>query len=269
MDTASFLGVEQVGEHRWALPVRPEVCSGYGLLFGGCALGAAVHAAEAAAGRPLAWATGQFISHAQPPEVVHVEVDVMQSGGRTTQVRVRGHVDDREVIGVMAALGGTDFPESGRWVEMPEVPPPDECPPRQNPHAHTTIASQLDQRLARGRSGEDAPVLPDGRSAMWTRVPRAAADVSSHRVDAAVLAVLGDFVPFGTHQALTTPVSCISLDNTLRIVELCPTEWVLLDVRVDSVARGYAHGDVHLWTESGQLIATASQTAQLRVRPTG
>jgi acyl-CoA thioesterase-2 len=76
--------------------------------------------------------------------------------------------------------------------------------------------------------------------------------------------VLGDYVPFGAGQVLDVPVSSISLDNTIRFADLSPTEWILLDIRIDNVAGGYAHGNVHLWTDSGELMATASQTAQLR-----
>ena len=55
-----------------------------------------------------------------------------------------------------------------------------------------------------------------------------------------------------------------SLDNTIRICRLVPTEWVLIDVRVDTVANGFGHGTVHLWAEDGTLLATASQSCIVR-----
>ena len=52
------------------------------------------------------------------------------------------------------------------------------------------------------------------------------------------LAVLGDFVPFGVGQALGIRGGGNSLDNTLRVARLVPTEWVLLDIRVQAAERG-------------------------------
>jgi hypothetical protein len=47
----------------------------------------------------------------------------------------------------------------------------------------------------------------------------------------ASLAILGDYVPFGIGQALGLMGGGNSLDNTLRVYRLAPTEWVLLDIR--------------------------------------
>ena len=71
----------------------------------------------------------------------------------------------------------------------------------------------------------------------------------------AALGVLGDFVPFAVGQALGIQGGGNSLDNTLRIVELVPTEWVLLDIRVHGVERGFGHGLVNMYAEDGTLEA--------------
>ena len=57
-----------------------------------------------------------------------------------------------------------------------------------------------------------------------------------------------------------------SLDNSIRVVRLVPTEWVLLDIRIHAIHAGFGHGLVHLWADDGTLMATASQTAVLRYR---
>jgi acyl-CoA thioesterase len=57
------------------------------------------------------------------------------------------------------------------------------------------------------------------------------------------------------------------LDNTLRVVELSPTEWVLCDITVYALSGGYAQGHSYLWSENGRLLATASQS--MSVRPVG
>ena len=83
-------------------------------------------------------------------------------------------------------------------------------------------------------------------------------------VDGAALAVLGDFVPMGVGQALGIRGGGNSLDNTLRMVKLVPTEWVLLDIHVHAVERGFGHGLVHMFAEDGTLLATASQSCIVR-----
>ena len=119
-----------------------------------------------------------------------------------------------------------------------------------------SIVSRLEQRLATGRSLADLDGTPgSGQTLLWARIPEV-----SHGVDGASLAVLGDFVPMGVGQGLGIRGGGNSLDNTLRIVHLVPTEWVLLDIRVQAVERGFGHGLVHMFTEDGTLLATASQT---------
>ena len=99
----------------------------------------------------------------------------------------------------------------------------------------------------------------DGQTLMWARLPGVI-----EGVDAAALAVLGDFVPMGVGQALGVRGGGNSLDNTLRVVNLVPTEWVLLDIRVHAVERGFGHGLVHMFAEDGTLLATASQSCIVR-----
>ncbi len=103
------------------------------------------------------------------------------------------------------------------------------------------------------------PAMDDGRVAMWVRVP-------DHLVvDPAFLAVLGDYVPWGGRDAVGGGLGGgQSLDNTLRVVDPVDTEWIMVDVRIGSLVHGYAHGTVHLWSEDGHLLATASQTCQFR-----
>ena len=121
-------------------------------------------------------------------------------------------------------------------------------------------AARLDLRIAKGRPFDELDgELGDGQTLMWARIP----DVIDG-VDAAALAVLGDFVPMGVGQSLGVRGGGNSLDNTLRVVRLVPTEWVLLDVRVHAVHRGFGHGLVHLWAEDGTLLGTASQSTIVR-----
>ena len=76
---------------------------------------------------------------------------------------------------------------------------------------------------------------------------------------------MGDFVPFGIGQALGRAGGGNSLDNTIRVATLVPTEWVLLDIRIIAVGHGFANGAVLLWAPDGTLMATASQSTIVRM----
>ena len=58
-----------------------------------------------------------------------------------------------------------------------------------------------------------------------------------------------------------------SLDNTLRMVQLKPTEWILCDIRIHALVGGYAQGITFLWSQDGELLATASQSIGVRLWP--
>ena len=262
MDAPAWLGLQPThNPMRWILPVTPGISTGHQFLFGGCGLGAAIAALEGSSGRPVIWATAQYLSYANPPSIMDIDVTIAAEGRQVTQARAVGHVGDREILTVNAALGHRPLEVDGQWAERPEVPPPDECGPRMPrfPGAES-IMDRLDTRLASARSFEElpGPGMEAGRSALWARIP----DVLE--MSAATLAILGDYVPFGIGQALGERAGGNSLDNTLRVARLVPTEWVLLDIRVHAVRNGFGHGVVHLWADDGTLLATASQSTIVR-----
>jgi acyl-CoA thioesterase len=264
MDARTWLGLQPThNPMRWVLPVTPGISTAGPFLFGGCGLGAAISAMEHVADRPVVWATAQYLSYARPPSVLDIDVTVAADGKHITQARVVGHVADTEILTVNAALGTRDLEADGIWVTPPDVPPPEECPARPPHHPGTeSIMDRLDIRLADARSWADLDghPMPDGRSTLWARVPDLL-DLSS----GASLAILGDYVPFGIGQALGRIGGGHSLDNTLRVYALVPTEWVLLDIRIHAVAHGVGHGVVHLWAEDRTLLATASQSTIVRL----
>ena len=260
MDAVSWLGLEATDDPlRFRLPVAPRLSTGGGFLFGGAGLAAATAALEVATGRPLVWASAQYLSYARPPSVLDIEVKLAVTGHQISQARATGRVDDVEIFTVNAALGRRPFEAVGSWAIRPDVPAPEDCPGRHlDPHHDDTIMSTIEMRLAEARQMDDLDGSPgDGRSAVWARVP----DLD---ISAVTLGVLGDWVPFGIGQALGARAGGNSLDNSLRVVDLVPTDWVLLDIRVSAVAHGFGHGLVHLWAEDGSLLATASQSAIVR-----
>jgi acyl-CoA thioesterase-2 len=261
MDARAFYGLITGDDPgRWQLPVVQELCSGLGALFGGCGLGACLVALEAHTARPTVWATAQYLSYARPGSVLDIDVVEVVRGHTVSQARAIARVGGEEILTVNAALGARDLPLTGEWAIRPDVPPPEECPPRRLFDRHqSTILSRIDMRLANARDMEDFPAAPgDGRAALWVRMP-GVLDMS-----AGALAIVGDYVPFGIGQALGQRAGGNSLDNTLRIASRVPTDWVLADVRVHAVRDGFGHGLVHLWAEDGSLLGTASQSTIVR-----
>jgi acyl-CoA thioesterase len=261
MDARTWLGLEATDDPlRYRMAVTPAVSSGMGALFGGAGLAAGIEAMESASGRPVIWATAQYLSYARPPAVLDIEVVLAVTGHQVTQARAIARVEGSEILTVNAALGVRPLELQGQWAQMPAVPGPDESPPRRHfrSQPEDSLATRIEARLAKGRMPDELDGVPgDGRTAMWARIP----DVE---VGSTTLAVLGDFVPSGIGQALGLPAGGNSLDNTLRVARIVPTDWVLLDIRIHGVDHGFGHGLVHLWSEDGTLLGTASQSAIVR-----
>ena len=262
MDSRAFLDLRPShNPYRWSLPVTPGLSTWGGFLFGGCGLGAAISALEQTSGRNCVWATGQYLSYAKPGEVMDIDITMAVEGHQISQARAVCHVGNREILTVNAALGHREIEHSGQWETMPDVPPPSQCQARDyRLPADGTINERLEQRMVKGRDFESLDgTHGDGQVLLWARIP----DVIEG-VDATTLAILGDFVPMGVGQALGVRGGGNSLDNTLRVARLVPTEWVLLDIRVHAVGRGFGHGLVHMFAEDGTLMATASQSCIVR-----
>ncbi len=262
MDAQEFLGLTAThNPHRWFLPVTTGLSTLGGFMFGGCGLGAAALALEKATGRPLVWATAQYLSYATPGSVLDLDVTVAVSGRNSTQARVVGHVEDREIFTVNAALGERATTSDQVWVKPVDVPRPEDCPTRSlRVPGEESIMNRLEARLALARDWDELPgnPMPGGRTALWVRIPELT------ETSMVALAIFGDYVPFGIGQSLGAYAGGNSLDNTLRVIQVVPTEWILVDVQVDGIGNGFGHGTVHLWADDGTLMATASQSTIVR-----
>jgi acyl-CoA thioesterase len=263
MDSRAFLGLQAThNPFRWLLPVVPGLCTNANFLFGGCGLGAAISALEGTTQRECIWATGQYLSYARPGEVMDIDVTLAATGHQITQARAVCHVGNREILTVNASLGHRPMSHRAQFEMMPDVPRPLQCHQRIRLDAEGTINARFEQRLVKFRDWEglDGSQPGDGRTILWSRIPEVI-----EGVDASALAILGDFVPMAVGQGLGLQGGGNSLDNTLRLGRLVPTQWVLLDIHVHMVERGFGHGLVHMYAEDGTLLAVASQTCILRL----
>ncbi len=261
----TFLGMAPVGDDlHWRLEVVPELCTPGQFLFGGCGLAAALVALEKASARPTIWSTAQYLSYAPTHSTLDLSVTLAAEGRHITQGRVVGRVGDNEILTVNAAAGAPGTLDAeGVWVTAPDVPPPDESQPRLRPgFTSASIFDRIEVRQAAGRSFEEISaglgVPGEPTSALWARVP------GHLEPSAATLAVIGDYVTGAVSQPLGRRVMSRSLDNTLRVVRLVPTEWVLCDIHIQALAGGYGQGIAYLWSEQGTLLATASQSMSVR-----
>jgi acyl-CoA thioesterase len=262
---SEFLALDHpIDTQRWQLRLSPKVTGGRGSLFGGVGLAAGIVALEHATNKPVIWATGQYLSLTQPEQRLDLEVILPAIGRNVVQGRVVGHVGDREIITVIGAAGSRPSAAEGCWERFPAPPPPEDCPPVPQHHETASVHNHIELRLARGCFGFSGFGTPtdDGRSLLWVRMPEV-----EH--DAGALAIIADFMPSVVGNALGRVMHCTSLDNTIRFGRLEPTRWVLCDNRMEYTGNGFGHGTVHLWSESGTLLATASQSMIVRAPEAG
>ncbi|HZU78470.1 MAG TPA: thioesterase family protein [Acidimicrobiales bacterium] len=262
MDARHFLGLEPTEDPlHWRLPVSPGISTPGHFLYGGCALAAGIVALEEAAQRPTVWASAQYLSYAPTGTDVDWEVVLPAVGRNSAQGRAIARVGDVEIITVNAALGRGKLDLEGTWVDMPDVPSPAECPLQEVPDFFAdTILTRVEHRVAKGRLFSQLDGKPGAAdSAFWARLP------GHLDVSAATLAVIGDYVAGAVSQPLGRRTLSRSLDNTLRVAQLVPTQWVLCDIRMHVLAHGFAHGEAHLWAEDGTLLGTASQSMSVRL----
>ncbi len=258
------------GDTAFDLAITPEICVGPPdrlFMFGGVGLGASLMALEQITGRPVVWATAQYESYARPGETVRFTVDERVRGHQVSQARVSATAGDREVVSVAAALGQRDMAERGQWTLAPRVPPPGDCAPRplwQGRHP-SDIHNRIEFRLARGAMNVgNNPDPADGHSILWAR-PNPEVMGADYPIDTAFVAAVADFVPSGVGPALGLNAGGNSLDNSIRFHRMVKTNWLLCDVQIHGVANGFAHGRMHIFAETGELIATASQSLILRL----
>ena len=258
---AEFLEMRHpVDTLQWRLPVVERTTGGRGSLFGGVGLAAGVIALEQATGKPIIWATGQYLSITQQPAVVDLEVLLPAVGRNVTQGRVVGHLGDKEIITILGACGSRPNAIQRLWETMPDAPRPEACEALGNHHETDSLHQHVDVRMARGMFGFSGTGTPSGDagSMLWARMP------GVHH-DAGALAIIADYMPSALGNALGQVTHCTSIDNTIRFADLCDSEWVLCDNRIEYIGNGFGYGTVNMWSDTGRLLATASQSMIVRV----
>ncbi len=247
---AAYLGINTTpDESVWELPVTDKVTGGKGQLFGGCAVGAAASLLESVTARPVAWVGCQFVGSARPDDTITLSAQIVAQGRSITQAVVHGTIDGQPQSTVLAALGTKAFPDDSPSRPMPKLAGPDQCERLDFDPGQGGLNERVDIR-----SVDPQTSTPRTTSRFWFRFAGATSG------DVLSVSVAADFFPPSLSAAIGRRVFGASLDNTIRFIDRAECDWLLIEMTVDSVHNGIAHGTSHIWAENGQLAAIASQT---------
>lgn len=264
--TAEFLGILPADTSAppepsdLEMPMGPQVLGGLGdSLFGGAGLAAGVVALEQATGRSAVWMSGQFVSHAGPPETLRFSTTISAQGRTVSQGRVIGSSGEREVISLLGACGSRREDFQGRWMVMPQAVPPEESTPIERFPGLDSIHQHVEVLMASGMFGFTGSGTPTktSTSLLWARM-------EGVELDAGALAIIGDYAGSAIGNSIGEKVSASSLDNTIRYVGPVTGHdagsWVLCESRIEFVGAGFASVTALLWSQAGELLAVASQS---------
>jgi acyl-CoA thioesterase II len=243
----------------WSLAVDRRACLGPPNgkhLSGGACTSTLIAALEAETAKPLIQASAQFTGAPPADATAQIETHVVQAGKSISLARATMRGPAGEACALLGSFGAR--PETGRfdWETPPLAPAPETCGriPFVREDADD-LHAQLDMRLAL-----DERASPSGRLVFWVRAPGNFPEVASR-----FLALVADYVPEAIHFNIGRPAGAVSLDNTVRIVARTATPWLMCETRLSGINAGLFHGRMTIFTEAGEVLATASQSGVVRL----
>lgn len=199
------------------------------------------------------------VHYLRPPNDGAVDLDVtVERRGRTlSTVSARMTQGGATIALALAALAadrddGVAFDDAA----MPEVSPPDRCPPMPTPTGLSIpLRERFESRLAIG-----GPLFGEGpiaRTGGWMRL------VDGEPLDEIVLTQLTDAWPPAVFTRSATPMAVPTVDLTvhLRNPVTDPGGWCLVVFETRVSAGGYLEEDGEIWSEDGRLLAQSRQLA--------
>jgi acyl-CoA thioesterase len=264
---SSSLNLKSTGEGRFSLFLDASLCTGARddrHMFGGVGTAAAIMAMEALSGQSALWISTQFHAVAKAGQTLEVVQKSVLKGRSTAQLTLHAQVEGNTV---MEAFGATGIPspraDDRYWSSLGAVPAPNASQPvTAHRNADEDVHGRFEARQARGRFGKFShdPCSTDGKVLVWFRP-------FTGVIDRPTLAIIADFLPACTSNALGIRSGGRSMDNLMRFIRLVPTEWVLAEYHIVGVANGVGHGTVTLYAEDGTLLAFGSQSFRLTITP--
>jgi acyl-CoA thioesterase len=258
-DDLAFLGLERTGGERWTFELVERLCRLDLQLYGGTALAVAVATMEAEAGRPVLWATVQFVRSVPVGSRLDVHTEVLAGGHRASQLRCTATCDGEVVFcGLGSAADARPGSAQLAVPSFPAVAGPESAvglrvpTPFTLPDRPTGWMLVTDMRVAEWVDGSDRR----DRRALWARW-------KDRPLTRPAIAFVADMVPSGVAHALGRVGGGISLDNSIRFGPEPVGDWLLVELDPHLAEGGYGHGAARLWSEDGRLLGIASQSAKL------
>ncbi len=259
---------------------RSVITDAWGLYFaqGGVVMAAALRAMEAVLDRDdlqLASASATFCRPVACGPVT-TSVQVLRNGRSASQVQgmLRDATAAEDQVSVVVSGVFAD-PHLEGPVRSP-LPRPYELREVPEPSAAKHLAADADFPLGflentewQVATGADPGLVGEERVprlAVWFRFtdPPAPTGVAW---DPALLAIPGDSLGSALVVALgggDQPVGSVSLQIDIQVVAPVTGTWIGVDSYCTHIGNGLANGVLHMWSESGEHVATVSQTAMLR-----
>ena len=251
MSDTLFWRAKNLGDGKFSYTPPVSACvgpEGHQFYMGGVAMATHIEALERHFKRPLYWATTHFLNHGLLGEDMELRVEAISGGRSVVQAMTEMRRGDTVLHRTIAALGARDGEPDRAFVSMPDAPPPQKCPTKQDDAMATkeNLMNLFERRVPL----EDSDA---GLEHMWIR------PLFEAKIDAAYLALISDFF-LGAHVRTRRGTS---LDNTFRLINLVESEWLMMVTQISSFTRGAAHGNAYIFAEDGTLLATSSQTGLL------
>lgn len=205
---------------------------------------------------------------------VETTVKVLRSGRRGAQVQgsLRDATAPEGEVSVAVSAVFTDPTMAGpriaplpRPAELSDPPHGSEVEVHENDFP-LGFLDNTQWHVAAGPETSPASNDPVPRLALWFRFTEPPA-AEAQDWEPALLAIPGDSLGSALVVALgggDTPVGSVSLQIDLQVLAPIGGTWVGIDSICTHVGDGLANGVVHLWSESGEHVATLTQTAMLR-----
>jgi acyl-CoA thioesterase len=217
-------------------------------------------AVRAAVDDPARATRSLTVHYLRPPAEGFVDVDVTveRTGRSVSTVSARMTQDGATVALALTALtadrsGAADFDDTA----MPDVAPPDRCPPLPDGPGTPSIPirGRYETRLAVG--GPMFTEGPTARTGGWIRF------ADGEPLDELGVIALTDAWPPAVFTRVVGPLAVPTVDLTvhLRHPVRDPAAWSLVVFTTRVSAAGYLEEDGEVWSEDGRLLAQSRQLA--------
>jgi acyl-CoA thioesterase len=203
-----------------------------------------------------------------PAGPVEIDVTVLRRGRSMSQVmatarppgQAAGHTS-------LAVFGGARNGFSFTDLEVPDVPPPDQCPSFRDPapegfvrEVHFGYWDHVEGRSAIGHAPWDDWEPTASRRAYWCRFdepPR----LDDGRIDPLALVSVCDTMPGAVRERLGPGEWWFSpsADLTVHLLGEARSEWLLAHNRARHAGGGYASAEMELWDPETGLVAYGTQ----------